>query len=317
MLNLVKKAHPVKTTARRVFLKSALLASLSGVLAACGAPLVEELTVIDSQTVVEKQTVEVTRVIKETVEKEIVVPGATSTRDEDIVEGEGIIWYVDIEHENAVNDPQRKAGFDRVRAERTMICGMSAGVRAESIHYWEITTELAAEKNVLAICISGNTTDWWEYDFDKFLPLSEILHAGKIPVIAFCGGHQLLAILFGGSCDAIRKFEQGEEDPDPGWATGYFKEVGYLPLEILAEDPIFDGCGMPPEFYESHYWEVKNVPEVFSVLAKTKDVGVQVMKHKDYLLYGTQFHPEVHDLRHPDGSVLLKNFFILAGIRSG
>lgn len=221
----------------------------------------------------------------------------------------GIIWYVDIEHENAVRDPDRKENFDYVRQQRTQIVGLAAGLPSESVHYWEISPELALEKNVRAICISGNTTDWWEYDFARFDPLFQLIEEHAMPTLGLCGGHQLLALLFGGSCDAIRLLEADETDLDPSWAPGYYKEIGFMPVEVLVTDPIFNNCGNPPIFFESHYWEVKELPETLISLAHTPEVAVQVLKHVNLPVYGTQFHPEVYDLKNPDGATLLKNFF--------
>ena len=229
-----------------------------------------------------------------------------STKDD------GIIWYVDIEHENAVSDPDRKENFDYVRQVRTQICGMAAGLPSESIHYWEISPALAMEKNVRSICISGNTTDWWEYDFTKFAPLFQLIQEHAIPTLGICGGHQLLALLFGGRCDAVRLLEPHESDLDPSWAPGYFKEIGFMPVEVLVADPIFNGCSDPPRFFQSHYWEVKELPDSLESLARTFEVEVQVLKHVNLPVYGTQFHPEVYDLKNPDGATLLKNFFSIA-----
>lgn len=39
-----------------------------------------------------------------------------------------------------------------------------------------------------------------------------------------------------------------------------------------------------------------------------------MIKHRDRLLYGTQFHPEAYDEAHLDGKKLLQNFFRLAGV---
>ena len=54
-------------------------------------------------------------------------------------------------------------------------------------------------------------TDFEHYDFTTFHPVSELVKQGGIPVIALCGGHQLLAYMFGGTCGALRKLEPGEE----------------------------------------------------------------------------------------------------------
>jgi GMP synthase (glutamine-hydrolysing) len=69
-----------------------------------------------------------------------------------------------------------------------------------------------------------------------------------------------------------------------------------------------------PLLYQSHYWEVKKLPDDLVLLASTEECAVQAMRHKECLIYGTQFHPEVHEEQHPDGRRLLTNFFRLIGM---
>jgi GMP synthase (glutamine-hydrolysing) len=93
------------------------------------------------------------------------------------------------------------------------------------------------------------------------------------------------------------------------WAKGYYAEVGYLPLTLLKPDPLFDGFGNQATFFESHYWEIKELPDDFELLASSQAVINQVTKLRQSLVYGTQFHPEVNDAEHPDGFRLMQNFF--------
>jgi GMP synthase-like glutamine amidotransferase len=224
-----------------------------------------------------------------------------------------IIWYVDLEHERVLNDPDQSSEQLRIRNHRASVLGRIAGMFCQAIHYSEVSLSLARSEGVRAIALSGFTTDFEHYDFTTFHPVCELVKQGGIPVIALCGGHQLLAYMFGGTCDALRKLEPGEEDP-AGWAPGWYKEVGYMPVRVLQDDPIFAGLDSKPVFFESHYWEVKQLPADFELLASTDECEVQVMRHKDCLIYGTQFHPEVHEDRYPDGRTLLTNFFEMAGV---
>ncbi len=221
-----------------------------------------------------------------------------------------MIWYVDIEHEKALSDPLRARDFDKVRNQRAQVCGEAAGVSCESILYPQVSWELANWKNVQAIAISGNTTDWIEYDFTTFQPLLDLVKSGRFPTIAFCGGHQLLGLAYNAPCDAIRKLAPGEPDPG-GFAPGWFKEVGFTPIQVIKDDPIFAGLGSDPIFFESHYWEVKEVPQGFDLLASSENVRVQAIRHQKYLIYGTQFHPEVNSADCRAGFTLLQNFFSL------
>jgi GMP synthase-like glutamine amidotransferase len=225
-----------------------------------------------------------------------------------------MIWYVDIEHEQALADASRAPDFDRVRNERARICGEAAGVPCEPILYRQVSRELARQKNIRAIAISGNTTDWAAYDFETFEPLKKLIQSGEFAVIGFCGAHQLIGLLYGAPCGAIRKLHPGEADAG-GFAPGWFKEVGFVPVHVVKPDPIFKNLGTDPVFFESHYWEIKEVPEGFDLLASTESVRVQAIKHREHLIYGTQFHPEASSPECPDGFTLLRNFFQLAGLR--
>lgn len=224
-----------------------------------------------------------------------------------------MIWYVDIEHKDAVNDPRLAPNFNAVRTERTRIAGECAGMRSQSIHYWDVSQELAEEKNVRAIVISGNTTDWEKYDFASFEPLFRLVKSGKMPTIGLCGGHQLIGLMYGGKCDAIRKLHPGEAEL-ADWAPGYFKEVGFMPVGVVKPDDLFTGLGSSPVFFESHYWQITDLPGEFDLLASTENVRVQCIRHRSAPVYGTQFHPEVHNAAHMDGNTLLRNFFRITGV---
>jgi GMP synthase (glutamine-hydrolysing) len=54
------------------------------------------------------------------------------------------------------------------------------------------------------------------------------------------------------------------------------------------------------------------LPAELELLASSKECKVQMIKHRDRPLYGTQFHPEIYDDEHPHGKTLLQNFFRLA-----
>jgi len=106
-------------------------------------------------------------------------------------------------------------------------------------------------------------------------------------------------------------------------------------VRVLKADPLFDGLGEKPAFLAAHYWEVKEVPPGFELLASSDACLIQAIKQVGRLVYGTQFHPEAYtegqahrrswlvNLVYPegyteeqtDGRKLLINFFREAGIR--
>ncbi len=224
-----------------------------------------------------------------------------------------MVWYVDIEHADALADTKRAPDFDQVRNQRARVLEDIAGIRCEAILYTDVSLELARQKNVKAIGISGNTTDWEFYDFKSFDPLFEIIKSAEVPTIGFCGGHQLIGLMYGSECGPMRRLQEGEPDP-ADFAPGWFKEVGYMPVQVVKDDPVFSNLGKQPVFFESHYWEIKQVPPGFELLASTANCKVQTIRSNNLIVYGTQFHPEVNFAEHRDGRKLIENFFRIAGV---
>ena len=50
----------------------------------------------------------------------------------------------------------------------------------------------------------------------------------------------------------------------------------------------------------------ETIPETLKVTAKTKDGEVMAVMHREYPIYGVQFHPE--SILTPDGKIILSNF---------
>jgi GMP synthase-like glutamine amidotransferase len=231
------------------------------------------------------------------------------------MEASGVIWYVDIEHQDAIHHPGLAEMFTETRQARAQVVGEAADLPCEAIFYWEVSWHQLRARHVRALTLSGNTTDWDKYDFASFKPLFNIVQSGELPVIGFCGGHQLIGLMYGMPCGALRQLKPGEPDP-ADWAPGYYKEIGYLPVQLLKPgEPLFEKLGDQPVFFESHYWEIKALHADFELLAATENCHCQAIKHRKLPIYGTQFHPEVNSADFHQGFELLQNFFRLAGIR--
>jgi len=94
------------------------------------------------------------------------------------------------------------------------------------------------------------------------------------PILGICFGFELIAHTFGANLK-----------------RGNTKQKGIKPIKIIHPDPIFSGL-TNLEVYESHHWVVKDVSPNLVPLAESKS-GIEVFKHKDKLIYGFQFHPEM------------------------
>ncbi len=185
-----------------------------------------------------------------------------------------------------------------------------SGLRCVMVHFTEIRSENLDRSCVKAILITGRSKVVGR-DLDaKFYPL---IRNTKIPIFGFCGGMQLIGQAYSSKVGRLRKLRDGEKDPNPNYHPGQFKEWGFLPVRIVQRDPLFEG--LPDEIVvrEAHAFQVMQVPAEFELLASTDECKVQAFKHRQRLVYGTQFHPEVNNDDHPHGRVILGNFFRLAG----
>lgn len=224
-----------------------------------------------------------------------------------------MICYVDIEHDRALQDEQKRLAHYGRRLEVKYRLEEIAGQPCLLQRYWSITRQRLADWGIQALILSGNSTDWVHYGDTVLAELFRIVRAAEYPIFGFCGGGQIVAMAHGAEVGPMRPLRSGEEDQDPSYNPGFFKEKGYRPVRIAAPDPVLDGLDQPV-FYHSHYWEIKGMPPEFGLLASTDECPVQLIRQKGRPVYASQFHPEWYTEEHPDGRRLLANFFRVAGI---
>jgi GMP synthase-like glutamine amidotransferase len=179
------------------------------------------------------------------------------------------------------------------------------------LHYTQVTPEVIARLQPWALCHSGGSADYAEYDVLTHPVYQAIVHETNLAQVGFCGGHQILASFFGSQLGPMRRLRAGEPDLS-GYSPGYYKEWGVYPVRILAPDPLFASLGEQIHVQEYHYWEVKRLGPDLVRLAETRDCRVQAFRHRARPIYGTQFHPEQSPAAYPDGKQVLANFFDLA-----
>lgn len=190
------------------------------------------------------------------------------------------------------------------------------------LHYSQVTPTLMEELRPKSLILGGFGASFREFDVSSFYPLEEVIKSGKIPTLAICGSHQLLGFMYNLDLRSVNRLEDepmrqlrpGEPDVRGDYHPGYFKEFGFYPVHIVQNDPIFDGLPNPFVVYESHYCEVKKLPQDFVLLASTDECRIQAMRHKSHIIYGTQFHPECYNDAYQHGRIILENFFRIAGI---
>ena len=115
--------------------------------------------------------------------------------------------------------------------------------------------------------------------------------AGRCPVLGVCLGHQAIAQAFGGRIVRAPTIMHGK-------------------VSVIEHDGRGILAGLPSPFaatrYHSLIAEPESLPECLEVTARTPDGVIMAIQHREYPLYGVQFHPESIETEH--GHRLLGNF---------
>lgn len=114
----------------------------------------------------------------------------------------------------------------------------------------------------------------------------------KIPVLGVCLGHQAICAAYGAVVTYAKKLMHGKQSE----------------AEIDRECPLFKGCGdkIMVARYHSLAADESTLPLNLKVTARTKDGEVMAVMHREYPVFGLQFHPE--SIMTPDGMLMLRNF---------
>lgn len=222
------------------------------------------------------------------------------------------ILYVDLEHDLVVNDTVSGSSYRTRRDVARARLAAVAGEPCEVARFDGISLDRVRTLSPASIVISGNTTDWIEYDFATLAGLLETIRAAPVPILGICGGHQLIGYAHDAPWAPLGRLDQGALDPDPRFAPGLHKERGFLPVDVDRSCPLFDGLGPSPVLFQSHYWHLTAVPRGFIACASSSDSPIQAIVREDRPVFGVQFHPERYDDRHRDGETVLRTFFTIA-----
>ena len=114
----------------------------------------------------------------------------------------------------------------------------------------------------------------------------------QFPILGVCLGHQAI-------CEAY------------GATVSYAKELMHGKQSLTRLDvncPIFRGCPktIPVARYHSLAALEETMPECLQITARTEDGEIMAVSHKEYPVYGLQFHPE--SILTPDGKKILENW---------
>jgi GMP synthase (glutamine-hydrolysing) len=198
-----------------------------------------------------------------------------------------------------------------------------AGCPVVSIHFTEASPEYVARLDPQAIFITGFGYGWHTIAVPDLYAVNDLLHTTEVPVYAACGGHQLLGYCFNKDLrktpllrnEPMRKLRKGEPDYGPvSSGPGYYVATGFGEVEIVKRDPIFAGLKKRFRVLESHYCEVKRLPDSFELLATSPECRIEMMKHEARPIYGAQFHAEQWAEPYLDGQTVMANFLRIAGL---
>lgn len=120
---------------------------------------------------------------------------------------------------------------------------------------------------------------------------------GRIPILGVCLGHQAIGEAFGATVTHASRLMHGK--------TSLLTDV--------ADDIIFKGIKKPVQVARYHSLSVQEstLPQELEVTARSDDGEIMAMRHREYLIYGLQFHPE--SVMTPEGSAMIRNFLEAAG----
>jgi len=115
---------------------------------------------------------------------------------------------------------------------------------------------------------------------------------GKIPILGICLGHQAICEVFGATVTYAKQLMHGKQstavlDTESTLFRGMRREMTVARYHSLAADP-------------------NTMPTELAVTAMTPDGEIMAVEHREYPVYGVQFHPE--SVLTPEGRKIMENF---------
>ena len=99
----------------------------------------------------------------------------------------------------------------------------------------------------------------------------------EIPLLGVCLGHQAICTAFGATVSYAKELMHGKQST----------------TNLDRNCPIFADCPerAPVARYHSLAAIEETMPDVLQVTARTEDGEIMAVRHRDYDIYGLQFHP--------------------------
>ena len=116
--------------------------------------------------------------------------------------------------------------------------------------------------------------------------------AGKVPILGICLGHQAICETFGAEITYAKQLMHGKKS-----------------VITFDSSPIFEGLNGELEVarYHSLAASDENFPkDTLRITARTSDGEIMAVEHKEYPVFGLQFHPE--SILTQNGKKIVENF---------
>ena len=115
---------------------------------------------------------------------------------------------------------------------------------------------------------------------------------GRIPILGICLGHQAICEVYGATITYARELMHGKQsvatlNQGSKLFAGMERQITVARYHSLAADP-------------------DTLPDCLQVTATTEDGEVMAVQHREYPVYGVQFHPE--SVLTPRGRAIIENF---------
>ena len=114
----------------------------------------------------------------------------------------------------------------------------------------------------------------------------------KIPILGVCLGHQSICQAYGATVTYAKELMHGKQST----------------VTFEGNNPLFEGLTdkEPVARYHSLAADPDTMPDCLEINAVTEDGEVMAVRHKEYPVFGVQFHPE--SIMTPSGKKMLENF---------
>ena len=111
-------------------------------------------------------------------------------------------------------------------------------------------------------------------------------------ILGVCLGHQAICATYGATITYAKQLMHGKQST----------------VKLDTDSLLFKGCPEKTTVarYHSLAADKATMPDCLKITAVTDDGEVMAVQHKEYTVYGVQFHPE--SILTPDGKQMLRNF---------